>query len=170
MVELLEGLDRGQALLVLAGKAGEVEDHPRGQGRQHRAHLVPVGRREGFEAGERLGKALEQLALRDAVLMGRAGARHRRDVGRLAAARPAHGFEVGQPVLARHQLGVGDGVGRAREQVGQANRLAQGGREDGEGKVEAPADLPQEVAQQVAAHATRGRTVAWAARDRPWPA
>src|SRR5881296_3185506 len=54
--------------------------------------------------------------------------------------------------LPHDQARVGDGVGRAREQVREADRLAKRAGEDREREIEAPADLPQEVAQQVVGH------------------
>jgi len=61
---------------------------------------------------------------------------------------------MAQALGPRDQSGVGHRVGGPGQQVRQAYRLAERRRQHGEREIEAPADLPQEIAEQVIGHVT----------------
>src|SRR5205814_2327042 len=82
----------------------------------------------------------------------------------------AQRLQMEEPGGAREHARVGDGVGGAREQIREADWLAQISGNDAEREVEAPADPPQKTAQQVfVASASRSRSGAAAGRASPWP-
>ena len=122
--------DQPDTRAVLAGKALEVEALAVRDRRQHPAHGGEVCRRQLRHAGQRLIEARQQLALGVERLMRRAGAADGGDVDGGAAVGRAQGFEMAEPLRARDEAGVGDGVGGAREQVGEPDRLAQRAWED----------------------------------------
>ena len=91
------------------------------------------------------------------------------DIRSGAVERRAQRLEVPQASRAREQARVGDGVGGAREQIGEADGFAQVAGKDTEREVEASADPPQWPAQQVwVAPASRSRSGAAAGRASPW--
>jgi len=61
----------------------------------------------------------------------------------------AQGLEMVQALRPGHERGIRDGVGCARQQVGEPERLPQRTAEDGEREVEAAADLPEQVAEEL---------------------
>src|SRR5205085_9737474 len=65
--------------------------------------------------------------------------------------------EVAQALGARQQARVGDSVAGARQEVGKAEGLAQRARQDREREVEAPADPPQQVTDEVGHSLSNGR-------------
>src|SRR2546422_9609920 len=89
--------------------------------------------RERFEARERLVDVLEEPPFGGVGLAWRARARHCGDVGGGAARRAPERLDLPHALLPHDQARVGDGVGRAREQVREADRLAKTGGEGREG-------------------------------------
>src|SRR2546426_496187 len=151
-VELVERVERGQARGVLAGEAREIEDHASRERGDDGPNFCAIRGRERFEARERLVDVLEEPPFGGVGLAWRARARHCGDVVGGAARRAPERLDMPHALLPHDQARVGDGGGRAREQVREANRLAKRAGGDREREIEAPADLPQEVAQQVVGH------------------
>ena len=168
-IEIRERAKRGEARGVVAGKRGEIEDHPARQRREHArgrrrgpraqrsSRASASGRRASSSASAPLARAAAGTAAATAATIGRRGLE-----------RGAQGFEMREPRRARISARVGDGVGGAREQVRESDGLAEIARKDPKRKVEAPADAAQEAPQQVGvASASRSRSGASAGRASP---
>ena len=89
------------------------------------------------------------------------------DVAGAAGIRASQRLQVLDALGAGDEPRVGDRVGGASEQVCQAERFPEGAGEDGEGEVEAAADLPEQVAEELV---SRSQTAAWADPASPWRA
>ena len=142
-VEIVQRLDRSERLRRLAREVREVEADPLRDRRERRPDARGVGRGEPVEGGEALGQPLEQPALGRIVLDLREG-------GQTGDAPPrgeglSERLELAEAVLPVDEPRVGDGVGGAGEEVGEADRRPHALGENGQGQGERPAHLPQQV-------------------------
>src|SRR5438132_10090787 len=137
-VELVERVERGQARGVLAGEAREIEDHASRERGDDGPNFCAIRGRERFEARERLVDVLEEPPFGGVGLAWRARARHCGDVGGGAARRAPERLDMPHALLPHDPARVGDRVGRAREQVREADRLAKLVGDARERGIEAP--------------------------------
>ncbi len=149
-VQILARLERRQLAFVLSRKQAEVVDHALDDGLDDLLDTDPVIRGQGAKRREAVGQPFEQIAFgrqrlrADGVADGGEPAR----LGS-ASSRPEC-FEMGDAGATFDQARVGDRIGCAREEIGEADRGPDRGRENGEREVERAADAFQQRGGEIA--------------------
>ena len=132
-VEIGSGLQGGESRRILTGEGGEIGLHSLDEQAEDAADARPVVSRQRRQGGEARREVEQELALcRDALRAGQGAGDLRQIGGGRIVQRVPQALERAQASGARHQAGVGDGVSRPCQQVGETQRPAERPREDAE--------------------------------------
>ena len=146
VIQFLIRAQRHERLGRRAGETAQVQFLPAGDRIEHLAHKPRISGRQPAQQRQARLAFLQQHALSARRLPPRQGAKIQRRVP--PPLNPlAQGLQSLQPLLRRHQLGVGDGVRRAREQIGQPNGRTHLPRQHAQRQIERARNLLQQTAQ-----------------------
>ena len=128
VVELGGGFQRDNFSGGRPGEPAQIQFLSARDGVEDGADQLLVGGRKGLQQREAVLDFFQQQLFGGRTLMLRQPAEIQRRGGRTLNAF-AQSFERVEPLFQRDEFGVGDGVGRAREQIGEADLRAHGGRQ-----------------------------------------